>query len=179
MTIGERLRHLREMRGWNQKELAQRAGVSVGSITRYENGRNPRMPRMDVILNLAEALKVDPGELVNKTVSNAPSFDSSASKDSGQEPTGSSKSVNILDNQSMIEAFLANAQALTAIIQRDQDLQAQRLANEQERTRIVDAPNAEANKMAQETLKRLMDEQFPHSADFPGTSEVEATASGR
>jgi transcriptional regulator with XRE-family HTH domain len=57
MTIGERLRRLREDRGWTQAELATRGGVSRQLIGALEIDRH--LPRVDVALALAAALGVD------------------------------------------------------------------------------------------------------------------------
>lgn len=41
-TFGERLRALREHEGLTQTALEERCGVSVDSISRYENGKEPK-----------------------------------------------------------------------------------------------------------------------------------------
>lgn len=41
-TFGERLRALREHNGMTKTDLAERSGVSVDSIARYERGKEPR-----------------------------------------------------------------------------------------------------------------------------------------
>lgn len=41
-TFGARLRALREHNGLTKTELAERSGVSVDSIARYEDGEEPR-----------------------------------------------------------------------------------------------------------------------------------------
>ena len=38
--IGQRLRSLRQLRGFSQDQLAKRAGVSFQQIQKYENGKN-------------------------------------------------------------------------------------------------------------------------------------------
>ena len=40
MNIGDRIRTEREARGWSQKELARRAGVTQGLISQIETGKN-------------------------------------------------------------------------------------------------------------------------------------------
>lgn len=56
--LGQRLRTLRERRGWNQTELAERSGVDSGRISRIESGK--RMGRLSAahVVRLALALEV-------------------------------------------------------------------------------------------------------------------------
>ena len=59
-----RLKTLREQRGLSQAELAQRIGVRQPSINRYE--RNNRRLSADRIYQLAAALDVHPGEILQE-----------------------------------------------------------------------------------------------------------------
>jgi DNA-binding XRE family transcriptional regulator len=56
------LRALRVLRGLEQRDLAQRAGVGADTISHLENGRNK--PRAGTIKKLADALDVPPEKLV-------------------------------------------------------------------------------------------------------------------
>ncbi|MDI3297569.1 MAG: PD-(D/E)XK nuclease family protein [Bacillota bacterium] len=56
------LRSLRERRGLTAAELARRAGVSVASLRAWEAGH--RSPSAGALLRLAEALAVDPREIL-------------------------------------------------------------------------------------------------------------------
>lgn len=38
LPLGERLKQLRQERGWSQAELAAKVGADAGQISRYENG---------------------------------------------------------------------------------------------------------------------------------------------
>ena len=58
--IGERLRTARRARGLTQRDL-QSAGVTFGYICRIERGT--RVPSVEVIRRLADALSVSPGWL--------------------------------------------------------------------------------------------------------------------
>jgi len=62
VQIGERLRQLREERALRQDELAERAGVGKNTVNRLE--KNHTEPHMTTIRKLAQALEVDPAELV-------------------------------------------------------------------------------------------------------------------
>lgn len=55
--IGERIKELRKSKGVSQKELAQKAGLSIGSIQGYEQGRYN--PKLEAIAKIAGALGVD------------------------------------------------------------------------------------------------------------------------
>jgi transcriptional regulator with XRE-family HTH domain len=60
--IGERLKRQRTRRALTQAQLAERAGVSTATVARTE--RDEIEPRMPTLRKLAEALEVDPAELV-------------------------------------------------------------------------------------------------------------------
>lgn len=59
-----RLKTLRQQRGLTQGELAERVGVRQPSINRYE--RNNRKLSAEKIYQLAEALGVHPGEILQE-----------------------------------------------------------------------------------------------------------------
>jgi transcriptional regulator with XRE-family HTH domain len=52
-----RLRELREARGWSQQELADRAGLHLMTVSRFE--RDTLKPTWIIALTLAEVLGVD------------------------------------------------------------------------------------------------------------------------
>lgn len=56
-TFGTRLRRIRELRGWSQKELAARAGVDYMTVYRAERAINQE-PRISAGAKLARALGV-------------------------------------------------------------------------------------------------------------------------
>lgn len=57
LTIGERLMIYRKRAGLTKKELAERAGISVSTVTKYENDvSNPDheiLSRMAIVLNVS------------------------------------------------------------------------------------------------------------------------------
>jgi ArsR family transcriptional regulator len=69
--VGTRVRTLREAKRRTQQELAAESGVSVTTISRYENGR-VSMFSANVLGRLAAALDVDPALLL--IVGDAPPF---------------------------------------------------------------------------------------------------------
>lgn len=63
--VGRNVTRLREARGWSQAELARRAGMDPGHISRIEDGTfvSPRLPNLR---KLAKALEVDLGAITGK-----------------------------------------------------------------------------------------------------------------
>lgn len=61
--LGRRIRELRQGQGWTQVELAEHAGLSPGYVAELERGG--RNPSLETILNLAAALNVSAGYLVD------------------------------------------------------------------------------------------------------------------
>ena len=60
--IGDKLKEIRTRRFLTQEELAERAGVSPATIVRVE--RNQAEPHISTMRKLAQALSVDPTELL-------------------------------------------------------------------------------------------------------------------
>ena len=61
ITVGSKIRRLREERALNQTELAERAGITAVHLGKIERGES--YPRPRTRRRLAEALGVDPKEL--------------------------------------------------------------------------------------------------------------------
>jgi transcriptional regulator with XRE-family HTH domain len=61
----DRLRQVRDMRLLSQRELAERAGLSPTTILKLESGRVDK-PHPRTIRKLADALEVDPDELIRR-----------------------------------------------------------------------------------------------------------------
>lgn len=53
--LGDRIARLRRAKGWNQRELAARAGTKGSQISRFERGSY--QPRLETLSQLAEALE--------------------------------------------------------------------------------------------------------------------------
>lgn len=58
MNMGERIREARKSAKMTQSELATITGLSVNTISRYENG--DRKPTLDIMLSIASALNITP-----------------------------------------------------------------------------------------------------------------------
>jgi transcriptional regulator with XRE-family HTH domain len=60
-----RLKELRESRGLTQVQLAEQAGVRRAAISEIESGHRQRI-ELDMLERLADALEVEPGELIER-----------------------------------------------------------------------------------------------------------------
>ena len=65
--IGARIRKYREIRGFSQKELAQKIGVSNSRVSNWEQGIN--RPDADILAEICKALSVSPSELLDVRLS--------------------------------------------------------------------------------------------------------------
>jgi transcriptional regulator with XRE-family HTH domain len=61
-ALAARIRRWRDARGWNQQDLADRAGVARSTLSKIENGL--LSPTFEVLLKLARGFEVDLSELV-------------------------------------------------------------------------------------------------------------------
>jgi len=68
MEIKERIKMLMTEKHLTQKELATSAGITEASMSKYLSGE--RTPRIDVVVNLANALGVSTDELIGNEVEN-------------------------------------------------------------------------------------------------------------
>jgi transcriptional regulator with XRE-family HTH domain len=60
--LGKNLRAVRLDLGLSQEEIAERSGVPQGEVSRIERGE--RDPRVSTVLQLAKAIGVTPGRLL-------------------------------------------------------------------------------------------------------------------
>jgi transcriptional regulator with XRE-family HTH domain len=74
-TVGRRLVVIRERRMWTQARLADEAGVSPTTVSGIESGRISR-PHFATLRKLAQALGVEPEELVSPLPSSEPDVSS-------------------------------------------------------------------------------------------------------
>ena len=66
MEIKERIRMLMEGKHLSQKELANLSGITEASMSKYLSGE--RTPRIDVVVNIANALGVTTDELIGNNI---------------------------------------------------------------------------------------------------------------
>ena len=64
MDWSEKVKRMLADRNINQKELSEKSGITRASISRYLKGN--RRPRIDVVINFAKALGVEPEELLDE-----------------------------------------------------------------------------------------------------------------
>jgi transcriptional regulator with XRE-family HTH domain len=64
MTIGDRIRYLRELHGYKQAELAMKAGITQAAISNLETDSS-RKPSAPTLLRLALALECEPAWLLD------------------------------------------------------------------------------------------------------------------
>lgn len=62
MPFAEKLAKLRKRRGLTQQELAQKIGVGIAQMRRYEKGSSS--PTLEVIKNIAKTLSISSDELI-------------------------------------------------------------------------------------------------------------------
>lgn len=67
MTIGQRIKELREQRNWNEKELAGKIKVTQQAVNNWERGANG--PRPTSCKKLCEVFKITEAELHGGTPS--------------------------------------------------------------------------------------------------------------
>jgi transcriptional regulator with XRE-family HTH domain len=63
-TIGERVRHLRKLKGLSQVELAKLAGITQGSLSLIEKNKT-EMPAGDTLAGLCRALRTTPEYIIS------------------------------------------------------------------------------------------------------------------
>jgi transcriptional regulator with XRE-family HTH domain len=63
-SFGERIRYLREMRGWQLEDLAARVEKSPATISRIENGKQ-NLTMVDILM-IAQALEITPSLLFSQ-----------------------------------------------------------------------------------------------------------------
>ena len=68
IQLGIAIAALRKMRGMSQEQLAEKANVSRSHISAIEAPGMVRPFSLDVFFNIADALDIDPADLINATV---------------------------------------------------------------------------------------------------------------
>ena len=68
IQLGIAISTLRKMRGLSQEHLAERANVSRSHISSIEAPGIARPFSLEVFFNIADALEIDPADLINASV---------------------------------------------------------------------------------------------------------------
>lgn len=65
IELGITIAALRKMKGWSQEELAERANISRSHLSYIEAPNVIRSFSLNVLYNIADALGIKPGDLLN------------------------------------------------------------------------------------------------------------------
>lgn len=65
IELGVTIAALRKMKGWSQEELAERANISRAHLSYIETPSMAYSFSLDVLYNIADALGIRPGDLLN------------------------------------------------------------------------------------------------------------------
>ena len=68
IQLGIAIAALRKMRGMSQEQLAERANISRSHLSAIEAPGMVRAFSMDIFFNIADALDVDPVDLINASL---------------------------------------------------------------------------------------------------------------
>lgn len=68
IQLGIAIAALRRIRGYSQEELAERAGISRSSLSLIEAPGIAHSFSLEIFFNLADALEIDPADLINAAV---------------------------------------------------------------------------------------------------------------
>lgn len=68
MAIGNKIKELRDEKGWSQKRLAEELNIHPVNMTKLEHGKN--MPSADTLIKLAEIFNVSIDYLLSDEVKN-------------------------------------------------------------------------------------------------------------
>lgn len=71
-NLAKRVKELRKRKGLSQEELTENSGLSLRTIQRIENGETD--PTGETLRRIADALKVNPDELIDWTIKEDSSF---------------------------------------------------------------------------------------------------------
>ncbi len=68
IQLGIAISTLRKMRGMSQEELAEKANISRSHLSAIEAPGMVRPFSLDIFYNIADALDVDPADLINASI---------------------------------------------------------------------------------------------------------------
>ncbi|MDO6517727.1 helix-turn-helix domain-containing protein [Zobellia uliginosa] len=71
-NLAKRVKELRKRKGLSQEELTENSGLSLRTVQRIENGETD--PTGETLRRIADALKVNPDELIDWTIKEDTSF---------------------------------------------------------------------------------------------------------
>lgn len=65
-VVAENIRAAREAAGLTQAQVGERSGILVPVLSRLESGRQKHLPSLSTFLKVAEAIGVEPAELLRE-----------------------------------------------------------------------------------------------------------------
>lgn len=68
IQMGIAIAALRKLRGYSQEKFAEKVGISRSQISNIEAPNLPYSFSLDVFFNIAEALDIDPADLINASI---------------------------------------------------------------------------------------------------------------
>lgn len=68
IQLGITIAALRKLRGMSQEKLAEKAGISRSHLSSIEAPNIVRPFSLEVFYNIADALEIDPANLINTTI---------------------------------------------------------------------------------------------------------------
>lgn len=68
VQLGIAIAALRKLYGYSQEELAEKANISRSLLSRIEAPNLSSRFSLEVFFNLADALKIDPADLINASI---------------------------------------------------------------------------------------------------------------
>ena len=68
IQMGIAIAALRKVRGYSQEKFAEKVGISRSQISNIEAPNMPYSFSLDVFFNIAEALDIDPADLINASI---------------------------------------------------------------------------------------------------------------
>lgn len=113
MTVGERIKNLREKKGYTLEELGEKIGVGKSTVRKWENGMIKNM-RRDKIQALAEVLGCSPLYILGYG-DDDDLFPTSKSKDDDAQNERVEKFANLYSQLSEDEQILVHNMILTLL----------------------------------------------------------------
>src|SRR5436305_539540 len=114
--VGDRIRELREGRGWTRVQLGVYAGVSTATVSLAESGQ--RTPNAETLVKLAHAFGVDPGDLFRESAAAEKAEAPDAPKENAPSASGRPSSsgrqleVEVTDTLNVADSITINVEEL-------------------------------------------------------------------
>lgn len=112
MSLGVKLRRLRQQKNWSQSEIAQQLDVSQPAYNKWETDQ--AKPNINNLLKIAEVFEIDIYDLIE----NAPSTDfSNSSFNGGTNIVANTNPTINIEHTEILESILKNQEQITQLIE--------------------------------------------------------------